>query len=77
MSDGERPKHIRRRLIEARDHEVASQDDDGNFNGIEDVDQIGRSRVCGRVVTADRSETSPAAIERDALRRHQAAPEAV
>ena len=69
-------KHIRRRLIEARDHEVASQDDDGNFNGIEDIDQIGRSRVRGRVVTADCPETSPAAIERGGLSGHQAAPEA-
>ena len=68
-------KQIRRRLIEACDHEIASQDDDGNFNGIEDTDQIGRSRVRGRVVTADCPEISPAAIERDGLSGHQAAPE--
>jgi hypothetical protein len=69
-------KYIRRRLIEARDHEIASQDDDGKFNGIEDIDQIGRSRVPGRVITADCPETSPAAIERGGSRGHQAAPEA-
>jgi hypothetical protein len=63
-------KQIRRRLIEACDHEIASQDDDGNFNGIEDTDQIGRSRVRGRVVTAGCPETSPAAIERDGLSGH-------
>ena len=59
------PKHIRRRLVEACDHEVASQDDDRNFNGVKDVDQIGRSRVCGRIVTVDCSETCPAAVGRD------------
>jgi hypothetical protein len=69
-------KHIRRRLIEARDHEVAPQDDDGNFKGIEDVDQIGSGRVCGSVVTAACPETGPAAIERGRLSGHQAAPEA-
>ena len=57
-------------------HEITPQDDDGNFNGIEDIDQIGRSRICGRVVTADGPETSPAAIERRGLSGHQAAPEA-
>jgi hypothetical protein len=70
------PKHIRRRLIEARDHEVASQDDDGYFNGIEDIDQIGRSRIRGSVVTVDWPETRPVAIERGGLSGHQAAPEA-
>src|SRR5207248_3389634 len=69
-------EHIRRRLIEASDHEIASHDDDGNVNGIEDVDQIGRSRVGGRVSIIDALETGPAATERDALRQHQAAPEA-
>jgi hypothetical protein len=67
-------KHIRRRLIEARDHEVAPQDDDGNFDGIEDIDQIGRSRVCGSVAAADGPETGPAAIECGGLSGHQAAP---
>jgi hypothetical protein len=69
-------KHIRRRLVEAPDHEVASQDDDGNFNGIEDIEQIGRHRVCGRVVAADCPETSPATIDGAGLSAHQAAPEA-
>ena len=70
-------KHVRRRLIEARDHEVASQGDDRNFNGVEDIDQICRGRVRGPVVTVDcRPEASPAAIERGRLSGHQAAPAA-
>src|SRR5262249_5209100 len=68
-------KHIRRRLIEARDHEVASHNDDGNFNSVEDVDQICRRRVRGPVVTVDcRPETRPAAVWRGGLSGHQAAP---
>src|SRR4029450_1447037 len=43
------PKLIRRRLVEACDREVASQDDDRNFNRVEDVGQIGRSRACARI----------------------------
>ena len=70
-------KHTRRRLIEADEHKVASQHDDGNINGIKDVDRIRRRRVCGRVVTIDALETGPAVTERNAWRRHVAAAEAV
>jgi hypothetical protein len=31
-------KHIRRWLIEPNEHKVASQDDDGNINSVEDAD---------------------------------------
>src|SRR6266571_5145200 len=47
-------KHTRRRLIEADEHKVASQHDDGNINGIKDVR--------GRVVTIDALETGPAVM---------------
>ena len=63
-------KRIRRRLVEARDREVALQCDDRNFNGVEDVDQIRRTRACGRLVTFQWSETSPAVRERDRLSSH-------
>src|SRR2546430_9857820 len=76
-SDLREAKHARRRLIEANEHKVASQHDDGNINGIKDADRIGRRRVCGRVVTIDAWETGPAVIARNAWRRHLAAAEAV
>src|SRR5712691_7559111 len=62
-------KHTRRRLIEADEHKVASQHDDGNINGIKDVGRIGRRPAP--------LETGPAVIGRNALRRHLAAAEAV
>jgi hypothetical protein len=65
MSDGERRNSFRRRLVEACDREVASQEDDRNFNRVEDVGQIGRSRACVRIVAVEGSETDPAASGRD------------
>ena len=62
-------KHTRRRFIEADEHKVASQHDDGNIDGIKDVDEIGRSRAP--------LETGRAVIERNAWRRHVAAAKAV
>src|SRR6266699_3698231 len=62
-------KHAPRRLIETHEDKVASQHDDGNIDGIKDVDEIGGSRAP--------LETGPAVIERNALRRHLAAAEAV
>ncbi|HEX9084472.1 MAG TPA: hypothetical protein VF836_07020 [Gemmatimonadaceae bacterium] len=66
-------KYIRRRSVEAGDAEVSSQDNDGNFNGIKDVNEISRGRVYVRVVTSDPVVTGPAATGRNARRRHQAA----
>src|SRR5262245_2601026 len=64
-------KHILRRLVEARDREVAPQDDDRNFNGFENVDQIGRVRIYGRLVSVDRSKTSPAGGSSSHFRRYR------
>src|SRR5262249_50439696 len=67
-------KQVRPRLIEAGDPKVASHDNDGNFNGIKDVDQI---RRCGRVVTIDPLQTGPAASSRNGLRHYRVVREAV
>ena len=45
-------KHIRRRLIEPNEPEVAPNDDDGDGNGIKGVDRVGRGCVCGPVLLA-------------------------
>ncbi len=69
-------EHVRGRFVEAGNPEVSLHQDDGNFHGIEDVDQIGRSRACSRVVTSQRLETGPAAVDPDVSRHHGAAPDA-
>src|SRR5579871_496120 len=55
-------KRLRPRLIEIGDSKVASKSDNRNFNGIKDVNEVGRIHTCGRGVTVDPSETVPAAI---------------
>src|SRR2546428_6140682 len=51
---------FRSRLIEADEHKVASQHDDGNINGIKKVDRIGRRPApleTGPAVIGDRKST--------------------